>query len=296
MPELDAILGVKIPVLDDGFVRVVDYMGNDAAIVQAARVSYGAGTKKRSDDAGLIRYLMRHRHSTPFEMCEIKLHVRVPMDCWRQWIRHRTANVNEYSTRYSEAIDSMQKTAPDEWRMQSGSNKQGSAAGNLAERGKYFSTAEREHQQEAREMYQERLDAGIAREQARKDLPLSTYTEAYWKIDLHNLFHFLGLRADSHAQAEIRAYATAIAAQIVARWVPAAYVAFCDYRLDSMTLSVWEKDVTSALVQGDTEQCLEYALAAGWVDAKGKPAGRNRERDECDQKLAILGLGAPWTD
>ena len=296
MPELDAILGVKIPVLDDGFVRVVDYMGDDAAIVQAARVSYGAGTKKRSDDAGLIRYLMRHRHTTPFEMATIKLHVRVPMDCWRQWIRHRTASVNEYSTRYSEAIDSMQKTPPDEWRMQSGSNKQGSQNQIATGQGALFTAAEQEHHLAARRLYQERLDHGIAREQARKDLPLSTYTEAYWKIDLHNLFHFLGLRADSHAQAEIRAYATAIAAQIVARWVPAAYCAFCDYRLDSMTLSVTEKDVTSALVHGDTEQCLELALAVGWVDAKGKPAGRNRERDECDQKLAILGLGAPWND
>ena len=149
---LDEILGVPFKVLDDGFIRVVDYMGSDAAIVQAARVSYGIGTKKVNEDRGLIRYLLRHWHTTPFEMCEIKLHVRVPMDCWRQWIRHRTANVNEYS----------------------------------------------------RKVYDERLAAGIAREQARKDLPLSTYTEAYWKVDLHNLLHFLRLRMDHHAQLEIR--------------------------------------------------------------------------------------------
>ena len=225
VPELDAILGVKIPVLADGFVRVVDYMGNDAAIVQAARVSYGAGTKTtRSDNASFIRHLMQRRSTAPFESCLIRLHLRMPIDCWSQWVSSR------------------------------------------------LTVAERQ------------------------DLPVATHAETYWTVNLHELFDFLNLSADGHAQPEIRAYATAIAAQIVARWVPAAHVAFCDYRLDSMTLSVWEKDVTSALVHGDTEQCLEYALAAGWVDAKGKPAGRNRERDECDQKLAILGLGAPWND
>ena len=219
VPELDAILGVKIPILDDGFVRVVDYMGNDAAIVQAV----GAGTKTRSDNARAIRYLLSHRSTAPFETCLIKLHLRMPMDCWSQWIGHLTG----------------------------------------------FES---------------------------RDWPIATYAETCWTTDLQKLFAFLNLSADIHAQAEIRAYATAIAVHIVARWVPAAYCAFCDYRLDSMTLSVWEKDVTSALVQGDIEQCLEYALAAGWVDARGKPAGRNRERDECDQKLAILGLGAPWND
>ena len=193
MPELDAILGVKIPVLDDGFVRVVDYMGDDAAIVQAARVSYGTGDRPRRDNAILIRGLMRHRITAPFETCLIKLHVRMPMYCWSQWIGRLTSV---------------------------------------------------EHQ----------------------DLPIATHTENYWTINLHKLFRFLDIRADSPTHTEIRAYATAIAAQIVARWVPAAYCAFCDYRLDSMTLSVTEKDVTSALVQGDTEQCLEFALA-GWVDA-----------------------------
>jgi len=187
VPELETILGHPLRVLDEGFVRVVDYMGSDQAIVQAARVSYGAGTKRVSEDRGLIRYLMRHRHTTPFEMAEIKFHVRVPMDAWRQWIRHRTANVNEYSTRYSIAIDDAQKTPPGEWRLQSPSNKQGSSGFFPVEEGEEFSREERELQEHARKVYDKRVEKGMAREQARKDLPLSTYTEAYWKIDLHNL-------------------------------------------------------------------------------------------------------------
>lgn len=194
--ELDKVLGVPFKVLDDGFVRVVDYMGTDESIVQAARVSYGKGTKKVHEDRGLIRYLLRHRHTSPFEMCEIKLHVRVPMDTWRQWIRHRTANVNEYSTRYSVAIDAAQKTSADAWRKQGISNRQGSSGSVDAGTGEYLSRREIEIQSAAREVYRERLEKGVSREQARKDLPLSTYTEAYWKIDLHNLLHFLSLRLD----------------------------------------------------------------------------------------------------
>ena len=162
----------KFPVLDDGFVCLVDCMGDDAAVVQAARVSYGAGTKQVSDDRTLIRYLMRHRHTTPFEMAEIKLLVRVPMDCWRQWIRHRTANVNEYSTRYSLAIDAAQHTPPDEWRAQSAANRQGSSGGLPLETGRELSAAEDAFLAQARELYQQRIEAGVAREQARKDLPL----------------------------------------------------------------------------------------------------------------------------
>ena len=188
--ELDKILGQRLPVLDDGFVRVVDYMGTDESVVQAARVTYGKGTKKIHEDRGLIRYLMRHRHTTPLEMCEIKFHVRVPMDCWRQWIRHRTASVNEYSTRYSDAIDSMQKTPATGWRVQASANKQGSGGEVEESVGRRLTENEVSFQQQAREVYNERLEAGVAREQARKDLPLSTYTEAYWKIDLHNLLHF----------------------------------------------------------------------------------------------------------
>src|SRR5215470_4102211 len=167
-PGLEEVLYQAIPVLDHGFVRVIDYMGDDAAVVQAARVSYGRGTKKVSEDRGLIRYLMRHRHTTPFEMCEIKLHVRVPMDCWRQWIRHRMASVNEYSTRYSVAIDSAQKTAPEEWRLQSQQNRQGSDEFLEAPRGTAFTRKEAELHELSRKVYEERLEAGIAREQARK--------------------------------------------------------------------------------------------------------------------------------
>lgn len=251
-----------IKVGSDGFVRLVDVMGDDAAIVQAARTSYGSGTKAVNEDAGLIRYLMRHWHTTPFEMCEIKLHVRVPMDTWRQWIRHRTASVNEYSTRYSLAIDSRETTRPDQWRLQSTNNKQGSS-GKLAEQSEstiaglqltdnegtvtptvvsgqesaeQLSLREAQLHKLSNDVYQERIDVGVAREQARKDLPLSTYTEAYWKVDLHNLFHFLRLRLDSHAQQEIREFADAIY-QIVKDWVPVAAQAFEDYRLNAVQFS-----------------------------------------------------------
>src|SRR5438105_12865212 len=221
-------------------------MGNDAAVVQAARVSYGAGTKHVSDDRGLIRYLMRHMHTTPFEMCELKLHVRVPMDVWRQWIRHRSANVNEYSTRYSVAIDTAQRTASGEWRTQSQENRQGSGEYLPAALGEELTTAESELQQLARATYDHRLELGVAREQARKDLPLSTYTEAYWKIDLHNLFHFLRLRMNSHAQLEIRSYATIIGEEIVKRWCPIAWDAFIDYKLNAEYFSLKELRILSS--------------------------------------------------
>ena len=207
---LEQLRWKKFPVLNDGFVCLVDAMGSDDAIVQAARVSYGDGTKSVSDDRTLIRYLMRHRHTTPFEMAEIKLLVRIPMDAWRQWIRHRTASVNEYSTRYSVAIDSAQTTEPDAWRLQTTTNRQGSAGLLDPAEGAALTASEREFQKSARELYERRVELGVAREQARKDLPLSTYTQAYWKCDLHNLFHFLALRMEEHAQLEIRQYATII--------------------------------------------------------------------------------------
>jgi thymidylate synthase (FAD) len=291
---LDEILGKKFPVLDDGFVRVVDYMGSDESIVQAARVSYGKGTKKVTEDRGLIRYLLRNRHTTPFEMCEIKLHVRVPMDAWRQWIRHRTANVNEYSTRYSLAIDSSQQTGSSEWRIQSKDNKQGSEGFFPLEIGEKLSGREKELQNFAREIYQERLNLGVAREQARKDLPLSTYTEAYWKIDLHNLLSFLALRMDSHAQFEIRSYATTIGNEIVSRWCPIAWEAFKDYRMNSMELSSMEVEILKNIVAGKTEETLSAAEKFGWLRrVEGKLAG-NRERVEFEAKLANLGLSSPW--
>ena len=296
-PELDAILGKPFSVLDDGFIRVIDYMGTDASIVQAARVSYGAGTKKVHQDRGLIRYLMRHYHTTPFEMCEIKLHVRVPMDTWRQWIRHRTASVNEYSTRYSIAIDATYATQPSGWRLQATGNRQGSEGTLPPEKGDYFTRREKELQDFARSIYEERLEAGIAREQARKDLPLSTYTEAYWKIDLHNLFHFLWLRMDENAQWEIRQYANIIGHEIVARWVPLAWEAFVDYRLNAMPLTRIDREVIHALNQEGPHAAIQAAIKNGLLPEGFQPGDelkRNRERQELEIKLQKLGLPVPW--
>lgn len=293
--ELDEILGRRLPVLDDGFVRVVDYMGDDASVVQAARVSYGVGTKRVHEDRGLIRYLMRHQHTTPFEMCEIKLHVRAPMDVWRQWIRHRTANVNEYSTRYSVAIDSAQRTPPNRWRRQSTDNRQGSAEWLPREVGEMLTEQERSLQLEVRRVYDARLNADVAREQARKDLPLSTYTEAYWKIDLHNLMHFLLLRMDVRAQTEIREYANVIGDQIVARWMPIAWEAFVDYRQHSLQLSRIEASVVEALIGGDSKRALDLAADAGLLKvSKSGALAPNRERKELETKLRRFGIKLPW--
>ncbi|HEV2127054.1 MAG TPA: FAD-dependent thymidylate synthase [Thermomicrobiales bacterium] len=294
IPELDAVLGKPFPVLDQGFVRVIDYMGTDSSIIQAARVSYGAGTKKVREDRGLIRYLMRHDHTTPFEMCDIKLHVKVPMDIWRQWIRHRTASVNEYSTRYSIAIDEAHRVQDGEWRGQSASNRQGSEGvvdssliGRLSER-------EAELQELARQVYRERLELGVAREQARKDLPLSTYTEAYWKTNLHNLLHFVHLRMDEHAQQEIRDYARTIGEEIIRRWCPVAWEAFLDYRVNSMGFSAPELACIGPIVAGDREAAIGAALEQGLLrDRKGERAA-TREGQEFAVKLARFGLQAPW--
>jgi len=293
---LDAILGHPFKVLDDGFVRVVDYMGTDSSIVQAARVSYGVGTKRVREDRALIRYLLRHAHTTPFEMCDIKLHVRVPMDIWRQWIRHRTASVNEYSTRYSVAIDSAQVTPADEWRMQSGGNRQGSEGVINAELGEMLSTQEAELHRLSREVYDHRLELGVAREQARKDLPLSTYTEAYWKTNLHNLLHFLALRMDAHAQYEIREYARTIGEEIVAKWCPVAWEAFVDYQLNTVGFSEAELAIITALVAGDPEAALAAARESGLVTTSTKDGSQRvgREAKELEPKLTRLGLPVPW--
>lgn len=245
------------PVLDKGFVALKDFMGSDDSIVQAARTSYGKGTKTVSDDRTLIRYLMRNKHTTPFESVEFNFMLQIPMDAWRQMVRHRTASISEYSTRYSEAIDLRQETPADKWRLQSTSNKQGSsgyltkesqvpdgykgvdvydlwAEGNP---GKWLSYREAQFHKEAMKVYEERLAFGVAKEVARKDLPLSTYTRAYWKIDLHNLLHFLRLRCDSHAQLEIRSYAN-ILAGLVKEYCPIAFEAWYDY---SFCASNWTR-------------------------------------------------------
>ena len=292
--ELDAILGKPFRVLDDGFIRVIDYMGTDAAVVQAARVAYGTGTKKKRQDRELIRYLMRHRHTSPFEMCEIKLHLRVPMDTWRQWIRHRTASVNEYSTRYSVAIDAAYTTEPDAWRKQSVSNRQGSAGCLPRKEGEALTESEKTFQDQARNLYQTRLDAGVAREQARKDLPLCTYTEAYWKIDLKNLLNFLSLRMEAHAQQEIRAYATIIGEEIVSRWCPDTWKAFRDYAMESLTFSPAEQRIIRPLLAGDRKAAAEAAEALGWLPRKEGKISFQMERFEFENKCRRLDIEIPW--
>lgn len=328
MGTIDTLRWKKYAVLNDGFICLVDAMGNDSSIVRAARVSYGKDERNKGQnhplikaikrffpdtkeidyvsedfeensiefgwgssfrivkggdlqygliyeeakrleveesgkDRALIRYLLNHSHTTPFEMVEMTFLVRVPMDCWRQWIRHRTANVNEYSTRYTEAIDSQQTTSPQEWRLQATDNKQGSS-GYLPEDttdyqefgigGRSLSQEEKSFHEHARIIYQNRLNAGIAKEQARKDLPLSTYTEAYWKCDLHNIFNFLRLRMDSHAQYEIRMYANAMA-EIVKQIVPVAWEAFEDYVLHAKKFSRMEMEsLKAALIYEDLER------------------------------------------
>ncbi|NDC53515.1 MAG: FAD-dependent thymidylate synthase [Planctomycetia bacterium] len=292
---LESLRWRKFPVLDDGFVALVDCMGDDGSVVQAARVSYGEGTRRVSDDRQLIRYLMRHAHTTPFEMAELKFVVRVPMDCWRQWIRHRTASVNEYSTRYSLAIDSMQTTAEDQWRTQAASNRQGSAGLLDAAAGGPFTATEAELQGLARRVYEERLGAGIAREQARKDLPLSTYTEAYWKIDLHNLLHFLALRMDAHAQLEIRRYSETIGHEIVKPLFPLVWEAFLDYRMEALRLTRLDRGVIARLVAHGGGRGLPATRAdfLAAQDSSWTGLERCRERDECLDKLVSLGLVTP---
>jgi thymidylate synthase (FAD) len=242
-------------VLDHGFIRVIDYMGDDSAIVQAARVSYGAGTKHVQNDEGLIRYLMRHWHSTPFEMCEIKLHVKLPVFVARQWIRHRTANVNEYSARYSILDREFYIPAPEQLAAQSTVNNQGRGEVLTGEEAARVLDLLKSDANRAYDHYEAMLSQdgqqGLARELARMNLPANIYTQWYWKTDLHNLFHFLRLRADPHAQYEIRVYAEAIAA-CVRDWVPLAYAAFEDYRMGGVTLSAKAIAVLKRRLAGET--------------------------------------------
>ncbi|MCX6149674.1 MAG: FAD-dependent thymidylate synthase [Ignavibacteriales bacterium] len=294
VPALDEILGVPFKVLKDGFVRVIDYLGSDESIVQAARVSYGKGTKKLREDEALIRYLIRHQHTTPLEMCEIKLHLRVPMDCWRQWIRHRTANVNEYSTRYSIAIDAAETTAPEEWRKQAITNRQGSEGFLSEDTGEELTQRESELHKMTRDVYNKRIEAGVAREQARKDLLLSTYTEAYWKIDLHNLLHFLELRMEVNAQLEIRKYAEVICNEIVKRWCPITWQAFWDYQMNAMTFSGLEIKIITAMINNENEMITNYGKEFGWLKDDGTKKVQNRELFEFEEKLEKLKIKSPW--
>ncbi|MEK7179031.1 MAG: FAD-dependent thymidylate synthase [Patescibacteria group bacterium] len=261
VPAMDDVLFIPFPVLDHGFVRVIDYMGDDSAIVQAARVSYGRGTKHAQDDRGLIRYLMRHRHTTPFEMCELKLHVKLPIFVARQWVRHRMASINEYSARYSVLGSEVYIPKPEHLAAQSRTNKQGRGdvlseqeAARVYEilytdaEQTYAHYLEMLNEDEAGNVLDDGRD-GLARELARMNLTLNAYTEWYWKVDLHNLLHFLGLRADSHAQYEIRVYAEVIL-EIVKRWVPSVYDAFINYRLNGASFSAQELDVLNKILNG----------------------------------------------
>lgn len=255
VPAMDNLLGHSFSVLDHGFIRVIDYMGDEAAILQAARVSYGAGTKQVSEDRGLLRYLMRHRHSTPFEMCEIKLHVKLPIFVARQWIRHRTANVNEYSARYSILAREFYMPDTADLAPQSTANKQG-RAGSYSKRD---TSALRRIIEEAcgtafdaYEGMTEETGYNLSRELARIVTPMSTYTEWYWKVDLHNLLHFLSLRADPHAQKEIRVYAEVIL-DLLKAWVPNVAEAFDDYRMGAHTFSRQEMELLRRFVMAAPE-------------------------------------------
>ena len=250
--EIEKILYKPIPVLDHGFIRVIDYMGNDSSIVQAARVSYGVGTKRVQEDRGLINYLMRHGHTTPFEMCEIKLHVKLPIFVMRHWVRHRTANVNEYSARYSVLNNEFYVPELDQIVRQSETNKQGKSDIAMdADKGKEVVDTLADFSKEAYSKYSHMLnDLGLTRELARTILPVSVYTEMYWKIDLHNLLHFLKLRADSHAQYEIRCYANKIL-EIVKAWVPFTYDAFVNYRQNVVSVSKKCIELNKRMLRGE---------------------------------------------
>lgn len=323
----------KFPVLSDGHVSLVDVMGSEADICDAARISYGAGTKSVSEDTTLIRYLMRHHHGTPLEMAEIKLAVRLPILSVRQWHRHRTWGYNEYSGRYSEMIDSMEKTKPSEWRIQSTSNKQGSDGvvsqwpegyesgvafdsryvndpygntvyGDMCSSSdvaitpqEYLSVREAELQEQIRENYEERLKFGVAREQARKDMPVSNYTEMYAKTDLRNMLGFLALRCDSHAQYEIRVYADTIAKEIIQPLFPNVYEAFLDYMLESISLSRIDQAASRLITMYgrcglDRQDAEDLFKQRAGKDGLPSYFGdkRCREREECLDKLIKIGV------
>ncbi len=271
-PELEAVLYQPIEVLDHGFVRVIDYMGDDSSVVQSARVSYGKGTKKISNDKGLIKYLMRHRHSTPFEMCEIKFHIKLPIFIARQWIRHRTANVNEYSARYSILDKEFYIPSAENLAAQSQINNQGRGNALTDDEASNVIQILKNDAEQTYANYETLLNenssggvldegkSGIARELARMNLTLNTYTQWYWKIDLNNLLHFLALRADDHAQYEIRVYAD-VMLDLVKKWVPLTYEAFEDYRMGGTELSAKEIKLMRKLLKGEKISFEEEGLS-----------------------------------
>ncbi len=292
-PAAEALLGKKFDCLDRGFVYLVDYMGGDASIVQSARVSYGLGTKTVSEDRGLIRYLMRHQHSTPFEMVELKFHLKMPIFVARQMIRHRTANVNEYSGRYSIMPDEFYVPSAEHVSVQSATNRQGGGEQVDAARAAEVIALIDTEQRMVRDGYEKMLDWDIRRELARVNLGVSQYTEWYWKNDLHNIFHFLKLRLDDHAQYEIRVYAEAMA-QIVKAVAPIAWEAFEDYSLHATRFSGLEIEALTRLLGGSrdgwpTDDEVHASLPEAWrqLTTEGK-LKRNRERDEFLDKMRAL--------
>jgi len=281
--SLESIIYKPFKVLDSGFIRVIDYMGDDSAIVQSARVSYGEGTKKVSNDKGLIRYLMKNWHTTPFEMCEIKFHIKLPIFIARQWIRHRTANVNEYSARYSILDKEFYIPRPEHMSTQSTTNKQG-RGGNLSKKDtEKFIKILKDDADRNYKHYENMLNenqngkiiddnkTGLSRELARINLTLNTYTQWYWKIDLHNLLHFLFLRDDQHAQYEIQAYAEIILNKIVKRWVPHTYSAFKEFQLESYNLSKTAIEIIKKKLQGQKITFEKSGLSKReWIELKTK--------------------------
>lgn len=314
-----SLLGVRFPLLAHGYISLQAASGGDREIVRAARTTSDKQAKTAMDDITLARYLMRHRHGTPLEFAQVTIEIMIPMDSWRQWIRHRMASVNEYSTRYSDAIDLTDTTSPDAWRAQATANRQGSsglvtewpegwsydpvenkltfpdgymsvAGVDLSTPGKFLSFEEQELHKRTREVYDRRLALGVANEQARKDLPLSTYTKAWWTTDLRNVYHFLGLRMDPHAQKEIRDYATTFGEQIIAKLFPCSYEAFRQYELDSLRLTSLDVDLLRKVLSETFDRAeLSNQVVMGNIP-EGWAGLRCRERDEFFGKLAKLGF------
>ena len=284
-PALDEILGDVINVQNHGHVRVIDYMGNENAIVQAARVSYGDGTKTVNEDKGLIRYLLRHKHTTPFEMCVVKLHLKMPIFVARQWVRHRMSSMNEYSARYSEMRDEFFFPKAGEILGQSTTNKQGSDGELSNEVIETFISNTKLMAENSYDEYKDHLDMGVSRELARINLPLSVYTEFYWKIDLHNLMHFLKLRCDSHAQKQIRDYADPIL-ELLKVWLPNVHAAFTDYIKDSVSLSKQEYDIVKAIL--DLKK-----VSIDWSRLQEDGFSKREAKEFCDKFGFILVTEKP---
>lgn len=290
-PALDALLGYSWPVGSKGFVELWDYLGNETAVAQAARTSYKSTGKSADDDKRLVRRLMADRHTSPNEMAELKLKVRCPLFVARQLVRHRSANMNEWSGRYTELPDDFDIVDPACWRTQSQTNKQGSGGLLPVEVGQGLTDRQIALQKLCYDVYQDRIAAGVAREQARIDLPLSIYTEFVWKFDLHNLLHFLGLRMDAHAQQETRDFANVIG-DIVKLWMPSLWQAFVDFRLEAITLSGLELKLLSCSTR---EEAHAMARGFGWLERRADGSLKpHSERAHFEAFCNRIGESVSW--